>query len=51
MNMSYCRVRNTVEALHAVIDNLDNIESEEERKALIRLCELAKELLEAVGDS
>lgn len=50
MNMSYCRVRNTVDALRDVVDHVEDVESDEERKALVVLVSLAMELIEAVSE-
>ena len=45
-NMSYCRFENTLSDFYDCLDNLDNINSESEKRAAKSLYEAATEYIE-----
>lgn len=45
-NMSYCRFQNTLSDFIDCVENLDNISSEEEKRAAKKLYEYAQEYVE-----
>ena len=49
MNMSYCRFQNTLCDLRDCANNLDNVSSDDEKKARKQMIALMVEMLESVG--
>lgn len=48
-NMSYCRFRNTLNDLRDCYDNMDDVESDEEKQAKKRMIELCRTIVEEYG--
>lgn len=49
-NMSYCRFRNTLPDLEDCYDNMDSVQSDEEKRARKRLIQLCINISEDYGD-
>ena len=49
-NMGYCRFRNTVSDLRGCYDKFNDVESQDEAKARLRLFNLCKEIISRYGD-
>lgn len=43
-NMSYCSMRNTLQALRDVAENWGNVETKEEHNAMVQIFRLAQEI-------